>query len=366
MRNFTVGPVHSPRCVLDTCAQDVPYFRTPEFSATMLESERLLLEFLGAPQGSRAVFLTGSGTAGMEAAVMNLLGPGDRAIVVDGGSFGHRFVQLCEMHSVPHETIRLAPGQALRGEHLEPFAGRGFSAFLVNMHETSTGVLYDMPLIASFCRRERERGGMFLLVDAISAFLADPLDMAALGAGAVVIGSQKALACPPGVSAVALAPEALGRVSSGSPSSMYLDLRAALKDGERGQTPFTPAVGTLLAMNARLREIAAGGGAAGEVAKVAALASDFRARIADLPLEKFSQSPSNAVTALRTPNKSARALFGTLKDEFGIWVCPNGGELSDEVFRVGHLGALSAADNGMLADALHALNARGFFRRERK
>ena len=91
-------------------ADQVPYFRTPEFSQVMLENERLFLEFADAPAGSRAVFLTASGTGGMEAAVMNALTSHDRALVVDGGKLGHRFVQLLEIHGIPHETISLPAG----------------------------------------------------------------------------------------------------------------------------------------------------------------------------------------------------------------------------------------------------------------
>ena len=93
MLNFTVGPVMGSDDILAIGAEQVPYFRTPEFSHMMLESERMVLKLAGAPEGSRAVFLTGSGTASMEASVAGLLGENDRALVVDGGSFGHRFVE---------------------------------------------------------------------------------------------------------------------------------------------------------------------------------------------------------------------------------------------------------------------------------
>lgn len=357
MKNFTVGPVHSPACVLEVAGCDAPYFRTDAFSATVKEAERLFLAFAGAPEGSRAVFLTGSGTAGMEALAMNLLGPHDKALVVDGGSFGHRWARICEIHGVPHERVALRPGEALKNHHLVPFAGRGFTAFLVNMHETSTGVLYDMDMIADFCRRE----GMFLIVDAISAFLADPFDMESLGAGAMVAGSQKALACMPGMALLALSPVALERIARMRPQSLYFDLKEALKDGERGQTPFTPAVSTFLQIHARLKQIAADGGPAAEVWRTSALAADFRARIAGLPLELVAESPSNAVTALRVANGSARAIFAALKDEWETWICPNGGDLADHVFRVGHIGALTIDDNAALAEALAELHRRGVF-----
>ncbi len=355
MINFTVGPVQSSDGVRAVGAEQVPYFRTPEFSEVMLENERLMLRFANAPAGSRAVFITGSGTASMEAGVMNLLSPADKVLAVNGGSFGHRFVELLELHGIPFEEIRLAPGKALRPERLEEYAGKGFTALVVNAGETSTGVLYDLEMIAGFCRRE----GMFLIVDAISSFLADDFDMEALGAGAMITGSQKALACPPGVSIIVLSPSGVERALKAERKCMYLDLRDALKNGERGQTPFTPAVGILRQINTRLREIEAAGGARAEHDAIAAIAADFRSKIGDLPFDIVSESLSNCVTPLHPTTASAYDIFTTLKDEYGIWVCPNGGELCDSVFRVGHIGALTPADNDALVDALRDMRRRG-------
>ena len=88
-------------------AEQVPYFRTAEFSATMKENEDLMLKFTKAPAQSRVAFITGSGTASMEATVMNVFTPEDKVLVINGGSFGHRFVQLCEIHAIPHTEIKL-------------------------------------------------------------------------------------------------------------------------------------------------------------------------------------------------------------------------------------------------------------------
>ena len=98
MLNFTVGPVMSSERVLAIGAEQVPYFRTPEFSSIMLENEKLVKRFAKADENSRVCFITGSGTASMEAAVMNLFTKEDKVLVIDGGSFGHRFVELCEIH----------------------------------------------------------------------------------------------------------------------------------------------------------------------------------------------------------------------------------------------------------------------------
>lgn len=335
--------------------EQVPYFRTAEFSETMKENEELVEKFAKAPEGARVVFITGSGTASMEATVMNVFTPKDRVLVVNGGSFGHRFVQLCEIHDIPHTEIKLDMGCALTAEHLAPYEDKGYTGFLVNLDETSTGVLYDIQSISDFCHRN----GIFLVVDSISSFLADPFDMAKLGVDVMITGSQKALACPPGISLIVLAPNAVERVCSREVKSMYFNLKDALKNGERGQTPFTPAVGILRQINARLREIEQAGGVESENKRMAELAADFRSKISDMPFTIVSQSLSNAVTPLHPHNVSAYDIFLRLKDEYGIWICPNGGDMADKVFRVGHLGAITTDDNTTLVEALKDMQRRG-------
>ena len=355
MINFTVGPVQSNSEVLAIGAESAPYFRTPEFSEIMLENERLMNKFAGAPEGSRTVFLTGSGTAAMEAAVINLLTKDDNVLVVKGGSFGERFCKLCEIHGVPFTPVNVKSGHGLMEEDLKPYEDRGFTALLVNIHETSTGVLYDIDLINDFCRRN----DLFLIVDAISSFLADSIDMSRSGIDVMITGSQKALAVPPGVSILVMAPPAIDRVERINSGCMYLDIKDALKNGERGQTPFTPAVTTLLQINARLRQIDKDGGPESEIGHVRELAEDFRNRIQGLPFEMFSKSPSNAVTSLMTTKISAKTIFTTLKDEYGIWICPNGGDMAETVFRVGHIGNLTVDDNAKLVEALWDIIKRG-------
>jgi len=357
MINFTVGPVQSSQDVRAIGAENVPYFRTAEFSETMLENERLIKKFAKASDDSRVVFMTCSGSGGMETAIMNCLTTKDKALVVNGGSFGHRFVELLQLHDIPYTEITLAPGKALRAEHLTPYEGQGYTTFLVNKHETSTGVHYDMELISQFCKRNN----LFLVVDCISTFLADPFDMQALGADIMITGSQKALACPPGIAVMCLSPRALERSSQIKCKCQYLDLQSALKNMERGQTPWTPAVGILLQINARLKEIEANGGVEAEVARTANLANYFRNKLVELnlPFEIVSESLSNAVTPLHPTTASAYDIFLKIKDEYGMWICPNGGEMKDTIFRVGHIGCLTTADYDQLIDAFLDLRAKG-------
>ena len=187
---------------------------------------------------------------------------------------------------------------------------------MVNLDETSKGVLYDIDVISDFCKRNN----LFLVVDSISSFLCDEFDMDKLNVQVMMTGSQKALACPPGLSMIVLSPQAVERVYSKKVESMYFDLKSALKNGERGQTPFTPAVGILLQINARLKQIEKNGGVDQEITHTAAIAKDFRNKIECLPFEITSKSLSNAVTPLHPLNVSAYDIFKCLKNEYGISV----------------------------------------------
>ena len=355
MLNFTVGPVMCSDAVRSVGGEQVPYFRTPEFSNVMLENEQLMLKFAKVPENSRAVFMTNSSTGSMEAVVMNCFTAADKVLVIDGGSFGHRFVELCEIHEVPYVALKLNHGQKLNRERLYEYDGQGFTGLLVNIDETSTGVLYDSEMIGEFCKKNN----MFFVCDCVSAFLADPFDMAHCGASVMITGSQKVLACPPGISIIVMAPNAVERVTNAKVRSMYFNLADALKNMERGQTPFTPAVGILLQINARLKEIERAGGADAEIARVAAQAADFREKIRELPFEFVSESPANGVTPLHPVNADAYEIFTELKDNYGIWICPNGGDMKSTVFRVGHIGHLNHDDNTTLINALKDLHSKG-------
>ncbi|MBR3263665.1 alanine--glyoxylate aminotransferase family protein [Candidatus Saccharibacteria bacterium] len=354
MINFTVGPVQSDSEILSIGSEQVPYFRTEEFSNLMLENEQLIKEFINAPESAKVVFITGSGTASMEAAIINTLTKSDKALIVNGGSFGARFVELLQIHEIPFEQIKLETGKTLTKEILNKYNPKDYTSFVVNVHETSTGVHYDLNLIRDFC----SKNNLFLIVDAISSFLADEIDFKKSNIDIMITGSQKALACPPGISIIAISNRTLDRIQKNDPKCMYLDLRLALDNAKRGQTPFTPAVGILRQINARLKQIKKSGGAKTEIEKVSRLAEYFRERIKDLPFELVSESPSNAVTTLHPLTANANDIFLILKNEYNIWVCPNGGELKEKIFRVGHIGSLSTKDYDILIDAFNSLKQR--------
>ena len=357
--NFAVGPVPIDDEISALGSDPVPYFRTAEFSALMLENERLFLQLLDAPPNARAVFLTGSGTSAMDASVSSVFSKNDRLLIVNGGSFGHRFCEIADCYGVPYDAIVLHTGKTLTAEDLAPYEGAGHTAFLINMDETSTGVLYDMDLVGDFCRRN----GLFLVVDIVSAFLSDSFSMKDCGADIAFTGAQKALAVPPGVALMALSARAQEKIEAARERNYYLSLKKALNNQERGQTPWTPAVGTLIQINARLNAIQEAGLERVQ-GGIRAVAEDFREKIRKYPFHIVSDRLPNAVTPLspNNPEVSAHHLFEVLMDEYGIVICPNGGELKDTLFRVGHIGAHTTEDNDILLRAFDDLIARGILK----
>lgn len=349
VRLFTVGPVEMRDEIRELGGAAVPYFRTPEFSEMMLDSDRLLKKMMGTAETSQSIYLTASGSGAMEAAVLNCFTAEDRLLIVNGGSFGQRFVDICHTHGIPYEEIRLSFGEVLSEKHLAAFADTPLTGVLVNIDETSTGQLYDIRLLTDFCRRR----GLYLMVDAISSFLCDPYEMDRSGVDVTIISSQKGLCVPPGMSVVVLNRRIWeARVENSALRSLYFDFRAYAADFKRGQTPFTPAVGICVQMHRALRLIDEQGLGA-YLAHISRVAEDFRQKAARrLPIRVPEYPLSNAITPLVFAQGEAYRVFEILKDSYGVMVNPTGGALHDKVLRVAHIGKTDVKDNDFLLDCM--------------
>jgi aspartate aminotransferase-like enzyme len=343
---FTPGPVKMSEEILAVGSMQTPYFRNCEFSDVTFNCEKGLLKMLNAPEGSKVIFLTASGTAGMESAVMNLLNSDDNALVVNGGGFGGRFVDICAMHDVPHTNFKVQKTNLCDIETLAPKGA--FTSLVVNAHETSVGHLYDLDAMGAFTKKN----DMLYIVDAISMLVTDSIDMTKQGIDVVIASSQKGLALPPGLTMVVLSPKAQEKVQD--VKSLYFNFNDYLRNGQRGQTPYTPAVTIMLQLEARLAQIEREGGVAQSIANAKEISEYFRASIKDLPLKAYTPYMPNAMTTLTpTDGKSASDIVNALEDGYKVMVCPNGGELKDVIFRVSHMGDMDKAYTDVLIDALY-------------
>ncbi len=342
---FTPGPVKMSQEILEVGAKQTPYFRNSEFSEVTFACEKGLLEMVNAPVGSRVIFLTASGTAGMESVVMNLLTKEDNALVVNGGGFGGRFVDICATHKIPHTDFQLQDTNLSDIATLAP--DEKYTSLVVNAHETSVGHLYDLSAMGEFAKEK----GLLFIVDAISMLVTDPIDMQAQNIDVIIASSQKGLALPPGLTMVILAPSALERVKD--MDNLYFNFKNYLQNGERGQTPYTPAVTIMLQLEARLAQIKREGGVEASIQKAKEIATYFRESIKDLPLKAYTPYMPNAMTTLTpTDGKSAMDIVNDLEEGYKVMVCPNGGKERDIIFRVSHMGDMTKEYVDVLIDAM--------------
>ena len=336
---FTVGPTQMYESTLKVRSKVVPYFRTPEFSEMMLDSERLIKKLQFAPHDSKVVFLTASGSGAMEATVINCFNQNDKLLVISGGTFGERFEKICEIHQIPFEALKLGADEALESSHFQEFENQGFTGLLVNIDETYTGQLYDINIIRDFC----DRNNLLLVVDAISSFLADPYYMEKNHIDATIISSQKGLCLAPGLSIITLSPRMVQKVESIKVASLYFDFSDYFTNMMRGQTPFTPAVGVCFELNDMLHKIDEQGIDA-RLKEVKARCDYFRSSIQNLPIHLPKYPLSNAITPIRFEKDIAMDFFAYLKNEKHIMVNPVGGELGKRSIRVAHVGDLKLVD----------------------
>lgn len=334
---FTPGPILMDPETLIEGGKQAQYFRTPAFSEKMLECMKMLQEVLGASSDDPVMFLTASGTAAMEATVANLFTSQDKLLVIDGGTFGNRFAAICEIHDIPHTVIKLVRNEAFDPDTLNKYENAGYTGFLVNVCETSTGQLYPMNIIADFCKRNN----ICLVADAISSFLCDPFNMNELHCGAVIISSQKGLALSPGMSYVIVKKDVFDkRVKNNTFKSLYFNFNNYYPEILRGQTPYTPAVGIINQLYEKLIRILK---MTQEeyVLSNKSIADYFRQELIVKTKFTYLDYPlSSCVTPVYCKNNNAKEISDSLREKYDVYVTPCAGELATIIFRVAHMSPL--------------------------
>lgn len=338
MKLFTVGPTQMFDDTFEVGKNQLPYFRTDEFSQIVLKTVRQMKTLLKTKEDTKIIYITGSGSAAMESVVSNSFDSNDKLLIINGGTFGQRFVNICEIYNIPYEDIKLKYNEVLTREKFENYDLKSFTALLVNIDETSTCQLYDINLLKQITKENN----MYLIVDAISSFLADEFNMDDNGIDCTILSSQKALSISPGLSILAINNKFYeDKIKDKKPINLYLNINEHIKDISRGQTPNTPAVGIILELSKRLDNIKS---ADDEVKRVKQNADFFRKEAKKVGFQIPSYPLSNAVTPIICPKNNAMEIFNYLKDKYNIFVNPTGGILHNKVLRISHIGNLSKED----------------------
>ncbi len=320
------------------------YMRTDAFSIINLESEQMLLDLIHCKDGKTIIY-TGSGTGAMSGVVENYVTTKKKAFVIDGGSFGHRWFLLCQYYKVDVVDYVVPFAKDIDYEDMEKtLVESGADVFLCQHHETSTGQLFDMDKISAICHRHN----VSLVVDVISSFLAEPLNMDEWGIDICITSTQKGLNIPPGLSVLFFSSRLKGYAYNHL--GYYWDFDENFDNLRRGQTPFSPATILFLQLHARLKQLKAEGGENKNIADIKHRAEVFRKYCKQYGWDVPADCPSSAITGFQTTDTAERRIFKGLMEKYNTYIMPGG---KPGFYRVSHMGLQSDEDLRLLAERIH-------------
>lgn len=337
---LTPGPTPVPPDVLKALGRPLFHHRTKQYQALFQQVSEALQRIF---RTRYPVYtFTASGTGAMEASIVNFHSPGDWVLVVDGGKFGERFWRIAKAFGLSVEIVKVEYGEAVTGSQIQEVLKKnpGIRSVCLQLCETSTGVVYDLKEIG---QRLKSRN-VLLIVDAISGLGADRFEMDEWGVDLAISGSQKGLMMPPGLGFLAVGPKARERMEQAQLPRFYFDVRLyekALKDWD---TPFTPAISLVVALNQALRRIE-NDGLEKLLKRSEDLAKYTREQITRLGLELFAKRPSNALTAAKVPaGMDGEGLIESIRRKTGISIAGGQGEMRGQILRIAHMGFIRKKD----------------------
>jgi len=284
-----------------------------------------------------------TGTGAMEGAVANTLSPGDTALVVEGGKFGERWAELCEVYGVNVDLIKVEWGRAVKPEEVQERlkANPAIKAVFVQANETSTAVQHPVKELAAITKG---LPNTILVVDAISALGGYPLPMDEWGMDIVVAGSQKAMMLPPGLAFAALSPKAWEMVKTSKCPKYYFNFAKQLKSQEKNQTAYTSAVTLTMGLQQVLTWVREEG-----LEKIFArnrkLSLATKAAVQAMGLALYSKdNPSDVLTAVEAPaGVDGQKVVAKLRER-GIWIAGGQAQAKGKIFRIAHMGYIDELD----------------------
>ncbi|MFN9637425.1 MAG: pyridoxal-phosphate-dependent aminotransferase family protein [Synechococcaceae cyanobacterium] len=338
------GPTPVPETVLQAMARHPIGHRSADFQAIVHRTTEQL-QWLHQTSNDVLV-ITGSGTAAMEAGIINTLSRGDRVLCGDNGKFGERWVKVAQAYGLEVEVIKAEWGQPLDPEAfraaLEADGEKRIRAVILTHSETSTGVINDLQTIASHVRAH---GTALTIADCVTSLGAAEVPMDAWGVDVIGSGSQKGYMMPPGLSFVAMSERAWAAYARSDLPKFYLDLGKYRKSAKADSNPFTPAINLYFALQAALEMMQAEG-------LEAIVARHDRHRRATqaamkaigLPLYAAEGHGSPAITAVAPEGIDAESLRKEVRKRFDILLAGGQDHLKGHVFRIGHLGFVCDRD----------------------
>ena len=334
-RLFTPGPTPVPDEILLEMAKPLIHHRTPQFRKILAECFSGLKELFQTKED--VMILTSSGTGAMEAAISNLLSPGEKCLVVEGGKFGERFREIAVAYGAGVTTLPVEWGKSADPTEIEAALKKepDIKAVFTTLCETSTGTHTDVKGIGEIIRQRPE---VLLVVDGISSLGAVECRTDEWGVDVMISASQKAFMLPPGLAFISLSQKAWEKSAKTKTPRYYFDLVAYRKAVAKEDTPYTPALTLIIGLAGVLKMLKAEG-IENIWKRHYVLAEATRQAVKALGLKLLAEHPSNAVTAVRVPEEiDAEALTKALRDNSGITLAGGQGKLKGKIFRISHMG----------------------------
>ncbi|BBL67066.1 alanine--glyoxylate aminotransferase family protein [Methanoculleus chikugoensis] len=334
------GPVPVPQRVRAAMTRQAINHRGPEFGAAYAETVRTLKTLFGT--ANELYIISGSGSAGMEAGIANF--GRDRSIVsLVNGKFGDRFAKIAERYGTV-TVLDSEWGTPLDLAALERELEAGAEVVTMVHNETSAGIRNPAPEVGKLARKH----DALFIMDGVTSIGGDDVRMDEWGVDVAVVGSQKCLAAPAGLAAIAVSDRAWDRISEKRP--FYLDMAAYRKSGKGTpmETPYTPAVPLFLALHEACKIIDEEGVDA-RIARHCRMADAVRAAAKAWGVDLFPKldehhAYSNTATAMRIPDGiTDKDLRGTVK-KFGIEIAGGQDHLKGKIFRIGTMGSVGAQE----------------------
>jgi aspartate aminotransferase-like enzyme len=342
------GPTPVPEEVLLDSAKPIIHHRTSQYQE-IFKKVTEGLKYLFKTNNDVFTFAS-SGTGAMEAAVINTLSAGDKAIVARGGKFGERFGDICKAYGIDVIAIDVEWGKPVDPEIIKKKLGENktVKAVFVTLCETSTGTRSDIEKIGKIV----SASDAVLVVDAISGLCADDLQTDEWKVDIVCSGSQKGIMLPPGLAFLSASKKAMDMVVKSNLPKYYFDLKAYKKSLDKNDVPWTPAVSLVRGLCKSI-DIIKEEGLDNVLVRHARLANATRDAVKGLGLELFSASPSNAVTAVKVPEGvDGQLLVKTMRNKYGVTIAGGQAHLKGKIFRIAHLGYMTEFDTLTAISAL--------------
>jgi predicted phosphoserine aminotransferase len=338
---FIPGPTHVREEILTAQTAPMIGHRSTDYSDLQGEVTPKLQQLLYTEQ---PVFLyASSGTGMMEGSIRQAVRPGKRALVTVCGAFSERWFKVAQANGVPSDRIDVEWGSGFTPEIVDEALSQGdYDALTLTFNETSTGVMNPLGEIGPLVREKYPE--TVILVDAVSGMAGAKIEVDAWGLDVVLASSQKAFALPPGLTVAAVSERAIARAEEVPDRGYYFDYLNMLKKYKLNQTPATPAISLIRALNAQMDAIFAEG-----LEERWQRHRDMANSVRDWAREHFALFPeerflSNTVTTVENNRGISVADLNKALAERGAIISNGYGKLKEKTFRIAHMGDLTVED----------------------